>query len=66
MFAGAHGVTWGVGHDGRAWVFTNGYGGGFFTGLVTSMAGINSQSDTAHVYTFEYQRWRLFSGYTDR
>ncbi|XP_055708110.1 tectonin beta-propeller repeat-containing protein [Phlebotomus papatasi] len=58
------GVTWGIGYDGTAWVYTGGWGGAFLKGLETSNTGIHSMSDTHKYYIYENQRWNPLSGYT--
>ncbi|XP_055686263.1 tectonin beta-propeller repeat-containing protein isoform X2 [Lutzomyia longipalpis] len=58
------GVTWGIGYDGTAWVYTGGWGGAFLKGLETSTTGINGMSDTHKYYIYENQRWNPLSGYT--
>ena len=36
------GIAWGIGHNGTAYVYTGGYGGGFFKGMATSPHGIHT------------------------
>uniref|UniRef100_H3AXP5 Tectonin beta-propeller repeat-containing protein 1 n=1 Tax=Latimeria chalumnae TaxID=7897 RepID=H3AXP5_LATCH len=58
------GITWGIGYDNTAWVFTGGYGGGFLQGLVGSADSIYMQSDVKCVYIYENQRWNPVTGYS--
>lgn len=58
------GITWGIGYDNTAWVYTGGWGGAFMKGLDTSSTGINSMTDTHNYYIYENQRWNPLSGYT--
>ncbi|XP_049762873.1 tectonin beta-propeller repeat-containing protein [Schistocerca cancellata] len=60
----AAGVTWGVGYDNTAWVYTGGWGGSFLKGLETSSSGINPMADTHCFYVYENQRWNPLTGYT--
>uniref|UniRef100_A0A1A8MKF3 Tectonin beta-propeller repeat-containing protein 1 n=1 Tax=Nothobranchius pienaari TaxID=704102 RepID=A0A1A8MKF3_9TELE len=60
------GVVWGLGYDHSAWVYTGGYGGGFFQGLASSTDNIYTQTDVKSVYIYENQRWNPVSGYTNR
>lgn len=58
------GVTWGIGYDNTAWVYTGGWGGVFMKGLEQSSTGINNMTDTHNYYIYENQRWNPLSGYT--
>ncbi|XP_030630072.1 tectonin beta-propeller repeat-containing protein 1 [Chanos chanos] len=60
------GVVWGIGYDHTAWVYTGGYGGGFFQGLASSTDNIYTQTDVKSVYIYENQRWNPVTGYTNR
>uniref|UniRef100_A0A3B4TLW8 Tectonin beta-propeller repeat-containing protein 1 n=1 Tax=Seriola dumerili TaxID=41447 RepID=A0A3B4TLW8_SERDU len=60
------GIAWGVGFDHTAWVYTGGYGGGFFQGLASSTDNIYTQTDVKSVYIYENQRWNPVTGYTNR
>uniref|UniRef100_A0A8C7Z9M7 Tectonin beta-propeller repeat-containing protein 1 n=1 Tax=Oryzias sinensis TaxID=183150 RepID=A0A8C7Z9M7_9TELE len=60
------GIVWGIGYDHTAWVYTGGYGGGFFQGLASSTDNIYTQTDVKSVYIYENQRWNPVSGYTSR
>uniref|UniRef100_A0A6Q2ZQ45 Tectonin beta-propeller repeat-containing protein 1 n=1 Tax=Esox lucius TaxID=8010 RepID=A0A6Q2ZQ45_ESOLU len=60
------GVVWGLGYDHTAWVYTGGYGGGFFQGLASSTDNIFTQTDVKSVYIYENQRWNPVTGYTSR
>ncbi|XP_076684983.1 tectonin beta-propeller repeat-containing peroxin 23 isoform X2 [Andrena cerasifolii] len=57
------GVTWGIGYDSTAWVYTGGWGGLFLKG-VDSNTGINAMVDTHNYYVYENQRWNPVTGYT--
>lgn len=61
--AGADHVVWGLGHDGRPWCFTRGFGGGIIPSDVSSAHGIYDQSDTKVFYTYENQRWYPIEGF---
>ncbi|OCT61572.1 hypothetical protein XELAEV_18047600mg [Xenopus laevis] len=58
------GVVWGLGCDHAAWVYTGGYGGGFFPGVASSTDNIFPQTDTECVYIYENQRWNPITGYS--
>ncbi|XP_053269232.1 tectonin beta-propeller repeat-containing protein 1 isoform X1 [Pleuronectes platessa] len=60
------GIVWGIGFDHTAWVYSGGYGGGFFQGLASSTDNIYTQTDVKSVYIYENQRWNPVSGYTSR
>uniref|UniRef100_A0A668A898 Tectonin beta-propeller repeat-containing protein 1 n=1 Tax=Myripristis murdjan TaxID=586833 RepID=A0A668A898_9TELE len=60
------GVVWGIGYDHTAWVYTGGYGGGFFQGLASSTDNIYTQTDVKSIYIYENQRWNPVTGYTNR
>ncbi|OAD62069.1 Tectonin beta-propeller repeat-containing protein [Eufriesea mexicana] len=57
------GVTWGIGYNNTAWVYTGGWGGLFLKGL-DSNTGINTMVDTHNYYVYENQRWNPVTGYT--
>ncbi|XP_017792248.1 PREDICTED: tectonin beta-propeller repeat-containing protein [Habropoda laboriosa] len=57
------GVTWGIGYDSTAWVYTGGWGGLFLKGL-DSNTGINTMVDIHNYYVYENQRWNPVTGYT--
>nr|XP_012138100.1 PREDICTED: tectonin beta-propeller repeat-containing protein isoform X2 [Megachile rotundata] len=57
------GVTWGIGYDSTAWVYTGGWGGLCLKGL-DSNTGINAMVDTHNYYVYENQRWNPVTGYT--
>nr|XP_006637424.1 PREDICTED: tectonin beta-propeller repeat-containing protein 1 isoform X1 [Lepisosteus oculatus]XP_015215748.1 PREDICTED: tectonin beta-propeller repeat-containing protein 1 isoform X1 [Lepisosteus oculatus]XP_015215749.1 PREDICTED: tectonin beta-propeller repeat-containing protein 1 isoform X1 [Lepisosteus oculatus]XP_015215750.1 PREDICTED: tectonin beta-propeller repeat-containing protein 1 isoform X1 [Lepisosteus oculatus]XP_015215751.1 PREDICTED: tectonin beta-propeller repeat-containing len=60
------GIVWGIGYDHTAWVHTDGYGGGFFQGLLSSTDNIHTQTDIKSVYIYENQRWNPVTGYSSR
>lgn len=60
------GIVWGLGYDHTAWVYTGGYGGGFFQGLASSTDNVYTQTDIKSVYIFENQRWNPVTGYSNR
>ncbi|XP_054849483.1 tectonin beta-propeller repeat-containing protein 1 isoform X2 [Eublepharis macularius] len=62
----SRGIVWGVGYDHTAWVYTGGYGGGFFSGLANGADNIYAQSDVKNVYIYENQRWNPVTGYSSR
>lgn len=61
---GNTGITWGIGYDNTAWVYTGGWGGSFLKGLGTSNADINPMTDTHNYFVYENQRWNPVTGYT--
>ncbi|XP_038155641.1 tectonin beta-propeller repeat-containing protein 1 [Cyprinodon tularosa] len=60
------GIVWGLGYDHTAWVYTGGYGGGFFQGLASSTDNVYTQTDIKSVYIYENQRWNPVTGYSNR
>uniref|UniRef100_A0A3Q3F101 Tectonin beta-propeller repeat-containing protein 1 n=1 Tax=Labrus bergylta TaxID=56723 RepID=A0A3Q3F101_9LABR len=60
------GIVWGIGYDHTAWIYTGGYGGGFFQGLASSTDNIYTQVDVKSVYIYENHRWNPVTGYTNR
>ncbi|XP_048407560.1 tectonin beta-propeller repeat-containing protein 1 isoform X1 [Stegostoma tigrinum] len=62
----SQGIVWGIGYDHTAWVYTGGYGGGFFQGLASSTDNIYTQTDIMCVYIYENQRWNPVTGYSSR
>lgn len=59
------GITWGIGYDNTAWIYTGGWGGTFLKGLDSSSSGVHPMSDIHTYYIYENQRWNPLSGYTD-
>ncbi|XP_070581282.1 tectonin beta-propeller repeat-containing protein 1-like isoform X2 [Ptychodera flava] len=60
------GVVWGLGHDNTVWIYTGGYGGGPFKGIVSSTRGIHKQTDHKELAMYQTQRWNPIHGFTDR
>lgn len=58
------GVTWGIGYDNTAWVYTGSWGGSFLKGIDASTTGINPMADTHVYYIYENQRWNPLSGFS--
>ncbi|KAJ9585855.1 hypothetical protein L9F63_020497, partial [Diploptera punctata] len=60
------GVTWGIGYDNTAWVYTGGWDAPTIADirLETSSSGINPMKDTHSYYVYENQRWNPVTGYT--
>ncbi|XP_076270197.1 tectonin beta-propeller repeat-containing peroxin 23 isoform X2 [Rhynchophorus ferrugineus] len=56
------GVTWGIGYDHTAWVYTGGWGGGFYGTLDSN--NIHSMTDSQDYRVYENQRWNPVTGYT--
>ncbi|XP_050309364.1 tectonin beta-propeller repeat-containing protein isoform X2 [Anthonomus grandis grandis] len=56
------GVTWGIGYDHTAWVYTGGWGGGFLGTLDTS--NVHPMTDSQDYRVYENQRWNPVTGYT--
>ncbi|CAH0558227.1 unnamed protein product [Brassicogethes aeneus] len=56
------GVTWGVGYDHTAWVYTGGWGGGFL-GTLDSQ-NVHGMTDCQDYKVYENQRWNPVTGYT--
>ncbi len=57
------GVTWGLGYDGRPWVYTGATGGAHFKGS-SGKFGINTMEDSKFFYVYENQRWNPLTGFT--
>uniref|UniRef100_A0ABM0LVI4 Tectonin beta-propeller repeat-containing protein 1 n=1 Tax=Saccoglossus kowalevskii TaxID=10224 RepID=A0ABM0LVI4_SACKO len=60
------GVVWAIGYDNTAWVYSGGYGGGPFKGVISHTAGIHKQTDCKNMYMYQNQRWNPIYGFTDR
>ncbi|XP_015595651.1 tectonin beta-propeller repeat-containing protein [Cephus cinctus] len=58
------GITWGIGYDNTAWVYTGGWGGSFLKALAINNGGINTMVDTHNYFVYENQRWNPVTGYT--
>ncbi|KAL1491140.1 hypothetical protein ABEB36_011782 [Hypothenemus hampei] len=58
----ASGVTWGIGYDHTAWVYTGGWGGGFLSNLDSQ--NVHPMTDSQDYRVYENQRWNPVSGYT--
>ncbi|RZF34504.1 hypothetical protein LSTR_LSTR011746 [Laodelphax striatellus] len=58
------GVTWGISFDKTPWVYTNGWGGTFLSGLEQSVDNIEAMTDSRCFYVYENQRWNPLSGFT--
>ncbi|KAJ8966147.1 hypothetical protein NQ314_003710 [Rhamnusium bicolor] len=56
------GVTWGIGYDHTAWVYTGGWGGGFL-GTLDSQ-NVYPMTDSQDYRVYENQRWNPVTGYT--
>lgn len=56
------GVTWGIGYDHTAWVYSGGWGGGFF-GSIDSH-NVHPMTDSQDYRVYENQRWNPVTGYT--
>ncbi|XP_018569624.2 tectonin beta-propeller repeat-containing protein isoform X2 [Anoplophora glabripennis] len=56
------GVTWGIGYDHTAWVYTGGWGGGFL-GTLDSQ-NVHPMTDSQDYRVYENQRWNPVTGYT--
>ncbi|XP_074030994.1 tectonin beta-propeller repeat-containing peroxin 23 [Leptinotarsa decemlineata] len=56
------GVTWGIGYDHTAWVYTGGWGGGFL-GTLDSL-NVHPMTDSQDSRVYENQRWNPVTGYT--
>lgn len=56
------GVTWGIGYDRTAWVYTGGWGGGFMGALDSN--NIYPMTDSQDYKIYENQRWNPLTGYT--
>jgi tectonin beta-propeller repeat-containing protein 1 len=57
------GITWGLGYDNTAWVYTGGWGGAHFKGA-GSQYGIFPIDDSKYFYVYENQRWNPLTGFT--
>lgn len=58
----ALGITWGIAYDHTAWVYTGGWGGGFY-GALDSHA-VCPMTDSQDYRVYENQRWNPVSGYS--
>ncbi|XP_008194152.1 tectonin beta-propeller repeat-containing protein isoform X3 [Tribolium castaneum] len=56
------GVTWGIGYDHTAWVYTGGWGGGFLGPLDSH--NVHPMTDSQDYRVYENQRWNPVTGYT--
>lgn len=56
------GVTWGIGYDHTAWVYTGGWGGGFLGPLDSH--NVYPMTDSQDYRVYENQRWNPVTGYT--
>lgn len=56
-------ITWGIGYDNTAFVYTGSWGGSFLK-EIESTSGINSMTDVVYYYVYENQRWNPLQGYT--
>lgn len=56
------GVTWGIGYDHTAWVYTGGWGGGFLGTLDNH--NVHPMTDSQDYRVYENQRWNPVTGYT--
>ncbi|XP_066141762.1 tectonin beta-propeller repeat-containing protein isoform X2 [Euwallacea fornicatus] len=56
------GVTWGIGYDHTAWVYSGGWTGGFLGALDSTNAF--SMTDSQDYRVYENQRWNPVTGYT--
>lgn len=56
------GVTWGIAYDHTAWVYTGGWGGGFYGTLDSHL--IHPMTDSQDYRVYENQRWNPVSGYS--
>lgn len=55
-------VTWGIAYDHTLWVYTGGWGGGFFGNIDSH--NIHAMTDTQDYRVYENQRWNPVTGYT--
>lgn len=60
------GVTWALGCNNTAWVYTGGHGGGVFKGVTGHNVRVGPMSDLKCVYIYENQRWNPISGFAPR
>lgn len=58
----ALGITWGIAYDHTAWVYTGGWGGGFYGALDSHL--IFPMTDSQDYRVYENQRWNPVSGYS--
>ncbi|XP_054724714.1 tectonin beta-propeller repeat-containing protein 1-like [Uloborus diversus] len=58
------GITWGLGYNCTAYVYTKGYGGGPYHGIPGCNSAIGPMSDVRCLYIYENQRWNPLSGFT--
>ncbi|XP_035211237.1 tectonin beta-propeller repeat-containing protein 1-like isoform X2 [Stegodyphus dumicola] len=58
------GVTWGLGYNCTAWVYSGGFGGGPYHGAPGCNTAVGPMSDVRCLYIYENQRWNPLSGFT--
>lgn len=56
------GITWGIAYDHTAWVYTGGWGGGFYGTLNSHL--VHPMTDSQDYRVYENQRWNPVSGYS--
>ncbi|GAB6031582.1 tectonin beta-propeller repeat containing [Chamberlinius hualienensis] len=57
-------ITWGLGYNHSIWVYTGGWGGGFFNGMDSSCT--YPMTDVRNMYIYENQRWNPLTGFSYR
>lgn len=55
------GVTWAIGHDQTAWVYTEGWGGGFLGNMESH--NVHPMTDSQDYRLYENQRWNPVTGF---
>ncbi|XP_044750245.1 tectonin beta-propeller repeat-containing protein [Coccinella septempunctata] len=55
------GVTWAIGHDQTAWVYTEGWGGGFLGNMESH--NVHPMTDSQDYRVYENQRWNPVTGF---
>ena len=64
--AGVDGIVWGIGFDGKAYVYSGGEGGGILEGHEFSLENIFEQEDYQDVSIYENQRWNPIQGFSEK
>lgn len=59
-------VSWGIGYDSTAWVYTGGFGGDILKSVSDASWRVHPQSDVRSVFIYENQKWTPPYGYSNR
>ncbi|XP_014778842.1 tectonin beta-propeller repeat-containing protein 1 [Octopus bimaculoides] len=59
-------ISWGIGYDSSAWVYTGGFGGDILKSVSDASWRVHPQVDVRSVYIYENQKWTPAYGYSNR